>query len=74
MSKTINLRNTKLYKKLNSYLACAYAEGFCEGENATNRQRLIAFQYLHDKNIAYSLQGSFGRIAQELIAQRLIQA
>ena len=52
---------------MTSYLATAYAEGFCEGENATEREQLTAWQYLHDKRIAYSLQGWFGRTAQGLI-------
>ena len=63
----LNYRSTKLYKKLNSYLATAYAEGFCEGEGASERDQLIAWQWLHDKGLAYRLQGWFGRTASGLI-------
>lgn len=62
-----NLRNTKLYKELTAYMATAIAEGFCEGEGASLEQQLIAWQWLHDKGIAYGLQGWFGRMAQALI-------
>jgi hypothetical protein len=44
----MNYRSTKFYKKLNYYLATAYAEGFCEGEDATEREQLIAWQWLVD--------------------------
>ena len=62
-----NYRKTKFYKSLNSYMATAYAEGFCEGEGASEVEQLTAWQYLHDKRIAYQLQGFFGRTATALI-------
>jgi hypothetical protein len=68
-----NLRNTKFYKNLTSYMATAIAEGFCEGEGATEEQQLIAWQYLHDTKLAYQLQGFFGRTAQALIEEGLIK-
>ena len=68
-----NLRNTKFYKNLTSYMATAVAEGFCEGEGATEEQQLIAWQYLHDTRLAYQLQGFFGRTAQALIEEGLIK-
>jgi hypothetical protein len=68
----MNYRTTKFYKKLTPYLATAYAEGFCEGEGASETEQLIAYQYLHDKGLAYKLQGSFGRTCQNLLAQDLI--
>jgi len=70
----MNYRATKFYKNLTSYMATAIAEGFCEGENATEQEQLIAWQYLHDKRIAYSLQGFFGRTCQNLIAQGIIKS
>lgn len=54
------------------YLACAIAEGFCEGENSTREQQIEAWQYLHDTGLAYSLQGWYGRAAQNLIDQGII--
>lgn len=71
--KYMNLRATKFYKTLTSYLATAYAESFCEGEGATEKEQLIAWQYLHDTRQAYSLQGWFGRTAQSLIENGLIK-
>jgi hypothetical protein len=68
-----NLRNTKFYKNLTSYMATAIAEGFCECEGATEEQQLIAWQYLHDTKLAYQLQGFFGRTAQALIEEGLIK-
>jgi hypothetical protein len=54
------------------YLASAIAEGFCEGENATRKQQIEAWQYLHDTGLAYSLQGWYGRTATALIEEGII--
>jgi len=59
----------KTIEKMTDYLACAIAEGFCEGENATEEQQIEAWQYLHDTRIAYSLQGWYGRTATKLIEE-----
>jgi hypothetical protein len=67
-----NWRKTKFYRRLNSYLATAIAEGFCEGEGATEEEQLIAWQWLHDTGLAYQLQGFFGRTAQRLIEEGYI--
>ena len=57
--------------KWTPYLATAYAEGFCEGENATASERIAAYQYLINNNIISRLQGSFGRVASDLISAGL---
>jgi hypothetical protein len=67
------MRDSKEYKEMTPYLATAYAEGFCEGENASEEQILTAWQYLHDTKLAYSLQGWFGRTAQSLLEQGVIE-
>ena len=54
------------------YLATAIAEGFCEGEGATREQQIEAWQYLHDTRQADKLQGWFGRTAQDLINEGII--
>lgn len=66
------IRKSKEYKKLTPYLAAAIAEGFCEGEGATEKQQIAAWQYLHDTRLAYKLQGWFGRAASSLIEQGVI--
>ena len=63
------LRGTKFYKKLTLYLATAYTEGFCEGEEASKAEQLSAWQYLIDTGQCWTLQGWFGRTAQTLIEQ-----
>lgn len=68
------LRDSKFYKTLTSYLATAYAEGFCEGEGASETEQLTAWQYLVDKDIVWNLQGWFGRTAQNLINNNYIKA
>lgn len=66
---TINnkYRDMKFYKSLDSYLATAYAEGFCEGEGATMDEQLCAWQYIWDKGLWKGLQGFFGRTVHSLI-------
>lgn len=68
----INLRKSSSYKELTSYLATTRAEGFCEGEGASEHEVLCAWQYLHDTKLAYGLQGMFGRTTVSLIDQGLI--
>ena len=58
--------------KMTTYLACAIAEGFCEGEGATEKQQIEAWQYLHDNGYAYKLQGWYGRTARDLIEAGII--
>lgn len=50
-----------------TYLACAYAEGFREGEGASEEEQLEAWQYLIDTGLAWQLQGWYGRNAEALI-------
>lgn len=69
----INYRKTKFYKTLTPYLACAYAEGFCEGENATKKEALSAWQYLIDTGQVWNLQGWFGRTASALIEEGILK-
>ena len=59
--------------KWTSYLATAYAEGFCEGEGASEEKQLAAWQYLVDNGICWKLQGWFGRTASALIEAGKIQ-
>lgn len=56
------------------YLATAYAEGFCEGSDATTEEQLEAWAYLIKTRLAYSLQGWFGRMASALINDGIIDA
>lgn len=65
-----NYRNTKLYKTMDTYTATGLAEGFIESNSET--EILTAWQKLHDTRLAYSLQGWFGRNAQNLIENGLI--
>jgi len=66
-------RATKLYKKLTPYKACAYAEGFCEGENASPYDQLTAWQWISDHKLQNQLQGFYGRTINELIEHNKIR-
>jgi hypothetical protein len=68
----MSLRETAEYKSMTPYLATGLAEGFEEADS--EEQVLSAWQYLHDTRLAYSLQGRFGRTAQALIEQGVIEA
>jgi hypothetical protein len=49
------IRESEFYKNLDSFNAVGIAEGFVESDSDGEIQ--AAWQYLHDKRIAYSLQG-----------------
>lgn len=51
--------------------AVLIAEGDIEADQDT---QIEAWQYLVDTGLAWSLQGSFGRMAQQLIDQEVITA
>ena len=59
--------------KMTTYLACAIAEGFCEGEGASQDDQIEAWQYLLDSGLCWQLQGWYGRTAKDLIEQGYIK-
>ena len=72
MEDIITLPNQRTDMKWTSYLATAYAEGFCEGENATQEEQLEAWAILIKTRICNQLQGWFGRNAEQLIIHEVI--
>jgi hypothetical protein len=54
---------------MTDYRAVALAEGF---EDGTEEERIEAWQHLHTTGLAYRLQGCFGRMAQDMLAQGII--
>jgi hypothetical protein len=58
--------------EITSYLATAYAEGFCEGDGASQKDQIKAWSYLCGTRIGYSLQGFFGRTITNLIDQNVM--
>lgn len=67
------MRKTIFYRSLNGYLACAYAEGFCEGEGATEKQQITAWQWIWDHGTWKSLQGWYGRTVHALLEAGVIK-
>ena len=57
---------------MDNYTAVGLAEGFIEAES--EEQVLAAWQHLVDTGLAWSLQGWFGRTAQQLIDSGYITA
>ena len=57
---------------MSNYEAVGLAEGFISAES--EEQVIDAWQYLHDTGLAYSLQGWFGRTAQSLLEQGIIES
>jgi hypothetical protein len=60
--------------EITSYLATAYAEGFCEGEGANPTDIIKAWSYLCGTKIGYSLQGFFGRTITSLIEAEILNS
>lgn len=58
--------------KMTRYMAVGIAEGFEEAES--EEQVIEAWQYLVNTGLAWQLQGFFGRTAQALIDQGIIEA
>lgn len=58
--------------EITSYLATAYAEGFCEGENANAKDIIRAWSYLCGTKIGYKLQGWFGKTITGLIEHEIL--
>jgi len=56
---------------MTSYEATGLAEGWIAAES--EEQVIDAWQHLHDTGLAYKLQGWFGRTAQSLLEQGIIQ-
>jgi len=56
-------------RTMSTYEACSIAEGFDGGENATEQQKIVAWQFLIDTGAVNTLQGWFGRTAASLIEQ-----
>lgn len=52
---------------MTNFEAVSIAEGFASGENATEGERIEAWQHLIDTGLAWTLQGCFGRMAADLI-------
>ena len=55
---------------MDNFKATGLAEGFIEAES--EEQIIEAWQHLHDTGLAYELQGWFGRTAQQLINDGII--
>ena len=55
---------------MDNFNAIGIAEGFMEAES--EEQWIEAWQHLVDTGLAWQLQGSFGRSAQHLIDQGII--
>jgi len=72
IKKEKSVRDSKLYKKMDSYTACSIAEGFNEGEGASELQQLTAWQWLVDTGTCWHLQGWYGRNASRLIENGVI--
>lgn len=53
--------------EITDYLACAYAEGFCEGAEASEIDILKAWSYIAGKRLYLRLQGWYGRTLTTII-------
>ena len=58
-------------ERTDTFDAIMIAEGVYD---ATQKEQVQAWQYLHDSGLAYQMQGWFGRTAQQLIEVGVITA
>jgi len=58
---------------MTNYTAVSIAEGFCDHE-PTEAEQIEAWQHLIDTGLAWTLQGWYGRTAQQLIEQGVCTA
>ena len=54
---------------MDNFTAVGIAEGFIEADVG---QQIEAWQHLHSTGLAYQLQGAFGRMAQQMLADGVI--
>jgi len=59
---------------MDSFTAVSIVEGFCGEEEATEEERIAAWQHLIDTGLVWSLQGYFGRMAEQLIEEGICTA
>ena len=64
------MRETKLYKSLDPYSACMYAES---EETPPEEQIMVVWQYISDNRLQNSLQGYYGRTVARLLNEGLIE-
>jgi len=67
----MNIKVNDIEYDLNDYQAVAYAEGFEQPESV--EQYIASWQHLVLSGLAWSLQGWFGRTAQSLWNQGIIE-
>jgi len=65
-------KNKRTKIEWTSYLACAYAEGFCEGDGATQIEQLEAWSFIAINKLHHSLQGFYGRTIANLIENNIL--
>ena len=69
----IKLLNPKSEIEWTPYLATAYAEGFCEGEEATWQEQMEAWSYIIMTGMWKNLQGFYGRTVLNIIEMDYIK-
>jgi hypothetical protein len=65
------MSNVQEFKVTNAFDACNIIENFF-GEEFSEEQILAAWQFLVDTGIVWSLQGTYGRMAKDLINAGII--
>ena len=73
VNEIIKLPNQKSNIDWTPYLAAAYAEGFCEGEDATKEEQLEAWACIISTKLYFNLQGWFGRTASSILQNGYIK-
>jgi len=68
----MKIRDTRAYKTMNSFDACALIENFSDREQ-TDENLAAAWQYIYDEGLHYQLQGFYGRTVRDLLDAGMIE-
>lgn len=69
----MDIRTSRVYKRLTPYEAVAIAEGFSDKKRVSSKELIASWQYIYDHDIHNNLQGFFGRTVDRMMKAGIIK-